>query len=90
MHVSAKRVARAGYVQAPSAEYLPNQGGAALLARISAATGGQALSGAAPAIVPAPTPAGDLRTLWPWLLLAAALLWPLEIAMRRGWLRRRR
>ena len=27
------------------------------------------------------------RALWPWLLLVAALLWPLEIAIRRGWLR---
>jgi hypothetical protein len=28
--------------------------------------------------------------LWPWLLVAAALLWPVEIAVRRGWLRLRR
>ncbi len=83
------RVARAGYVQSPSAEYLPASGGAALLARISAATGGQKLSGAAPVTAPAPTRVGDARALWPWLLLGAALLWPLEIAVRRGWLRRR-
>ena len=81
------RVARAGYVQSPSAEYLPNDGGAALLARISAATGGQVLSATATVTAPAPAPAGDARALWPWLLLAAALLWPLEIAVRRGWLR---
>ena len=81
------RVARAGYVQSPSAEYLPNDGGAALLAQISAATGGQVLSGSVTAIAPVATPAGDARVLWPWLLLVAALLWPLEIAVRRGRLR---
>ncbi len=84
------RVARAGYVQAPSSEYLPATGGAALLARISAATGGQVLSGIATVAPPLPTPTGDTSALWPWLLLTAALLWPLEIAMRRGWLRWRR
>ena len=81
------RVARAGYVQPPSAEYLPNDSGAALLTRISAATGGQALSATATVAAPAATRAGDVRALWPWLLLVAALLWPLEIAVRRGWLR---
>ena len=84
------RVARAGYVQSPSAEYLPNDGGTALLGRISAATGGQVLSGSAPLTVPISSPAGDTRVLWPWLLLVAALLWPLEIAVRRGWLRWRK
>ena len=83
------RVAHAGYVQPPSAEYLPNDGGAALLARISAATGGQVLSATATVAAPAPTPVSDARALWPWLLLVAALLWPLEIAVRRGWLHRR-
>jgi Ca-activated chloride channel homolog len=84
------RTALAGYVQPPSAEYMPSSGGAALLERISAATGGQALSGAEPAQAPVPIPAGGARELWPWLLLAAALLFPLEIAVRRGWLRWRR
>jgi hypothetical protein len=83
------RAARTGYVQRPSAEYLPAGGGAALLERISAATGGQALLGAAPAPAPVRLPA-SARELWPWLLLAAALLWPIEIAVRRGWLRWRR
>jgi hypothetical protein len=84
------RVARAGYVQPPSAEYLPNSGGAALLTQISAITGGQALSVSDTVTPSTATPAGDVRALWPWLLLVAALLWPLEIAVRRGWLRRRR
>ena len=81
------RRAAAGYVQPPPAEYTPSGGGAALLARISAASGGQVLAsvdgepGAGPGAAPAP------RELWPWLLAAAALLWPTEIALRRGWLR---
>jgi uncharacterized membrane protein len=82
------RTAATGYVQAPPAEYTPAQGGAALLAQISAATGGNVLNG--PDTVPAagtPASAPAPRELWPWLLAAAAILWPLEIAMRRGWLR---
>jgi uncharacterized membrane protein len=84
-----RRAARAGYVEAPSNEYTPAQNGAALLTRISAATGGRSLSSTA--VAPAPDAAsGGTRELWPWLLLAAALLWPLELALRRGWLRWRR
>src|SRR5215213_4419345 len=52
------RSARAGYVQSPSAEYLPNEDGAALLAQISAATGGQVLSESAAVTSPAASPAG--------------------------------
>jgi hypothetical protein len=48
------------------------------------------VSGAEPAQAPAPIPSGGARELWPWLLLAAALLFPLELAVRRGWLRWRR
>jgi Ca-activated chloride channel homolog len=80
-----QRQASAGYVQRPSDEYLPAQGGAQLLSQISAATGGRVVSkldefGAAPVERQGET------GLWVWLLVAAALLWPLEIAMRRlGW-----
>lgn len=82
------RTAATGYVQPPPAEYTPAQGGAELLAQISAATGGTVLNGpnGAPA-APAPASAPAPRELWPWLLVTAAILWPLEIAMRRGWLR---
>src|SRR5262249_34185341 len=38
------RTTSAGYVQRPSAEYLPASGGAALLAQISQATGGKVLT----------------------------------------------
>ncbi len=82
-----ERSAGAGYVQRPSAEYAPAAGGAELLARISAATGGRALDGLSSVASPAAPATGGARELWPWLLLAAALLWPAEIALRRGWLR---
>ena len=77
-----ERSASAGYVQRPSAEYLPNQDGAALLARISAATGGQALSSLGD-LAPAMAEQQREDGLWPWLL--AAVLWPIEIAVRRLW-----
>jgi uncharacterized membrane protein len=86
----AEDTASAGYVQHPSSEYTPAPGGAALLSRISAATGGTVLQGGAVAAPAAPSMAGSTRELWPWLLIAAALLWPLEIAARRGLLRRYR
>jgi Ca-activated chloride channel family protein len=78
----AEQEASAGYVQRPSAEYLPSQDGAALLAKISQTTGGKVLSNLGDVgvtDVEQPREAG----LWVWLLLAAALLWPIEIAIRR-------
>ena len=86
-----RRRASVGYVQPYPAELLPVREGAALLVQISARTGGAALSpdldsAGSPA---EPTPATPVDFgLAPWLLLAAALLWPAEIAVRRGWLRR--
>jgi uncharacterized membrane protein len=87
-----ERTARAGYVQAYPAEYVPSlRDGAALLAAIGATTGGQEL-GAAVVTAPVAQAANETMPegLWPWLLVAAALLWPVEIAVRRGWLRLRR
>jgi Ca-activated chloride channel homolog len=84
-----ERGAATGYVQRPSPEYTPTAGGSALLAQISAATGGAVLTGLTnTAVAAAETPTA--RELWPWLLLLAALLWPLEIAVRRGLLLWRR
>ncbi|NWG18733.1 MAG: VWA domain-containing protein [Chloroflexi bacterium] len=89
------RAAQAGYVHRYSDEYLPPdpQAGARLLHDISAVTGGTVLqSGPAPSPSGATAPLAQVPSLdlWPWLLGAAALLWPVEIAMRRGWLRLRR
>ena len=79
-----------GYVQGYSAEYLPAQAdGAQLMQAISATTGGQVLSEDAQLSDREPGQAGGQGiSLWPWLLGLALLLWPLEIAIRRGWLRR--
>jgi hypothetical protein len=77
-----ERTTSAGYVQRPSAEYLPAQGGAELLIQISQTTGGRALTDLG-ALGPANVEQRDEIGLWLWLLLAAALLWPIEIAIRR-------
>ena len=79
-----------GYVQSYSTEYLPDQkgDGAKLMQAISAASGGQVLATDAQLIGQEATPStGQSISLWPWLLGLAILLWPLEIAIRRGWLR---
>lgn len=89
------RAAQAGYVQRYSDEYLPAdpQTGARLLNDISALTGGMTLEGGAAGATTGGTPPATRLPdigLWPWLIGLAALLWPVEIAIRRGWLRLRR
>ncbi len=84
-----RRAASTGYVQHYSAEYLPVRDGAALLQRVSQQTGGDVLAGVQPASSVEQQPRERALGFAPWLLLLAALLWPLEIAVRRGWLRRR-
>lgn len=87
------RLAQIGYVQRYPDEYLPPtdpQAGARLLNDISAITGGTALRGG-PLVTPGVVPLSTERLLdtglWPWLIGLAALLWIIEIALRRGWLR---
>lgn len=61
------------------------------LERIATISGGHVLQSADAAAqalqttTPRPT-----RAFWPWLIGVALLLWPVEIAIRRGWLRFRR
>lgn len=81
------RETEAGYVQPYSAEYLPIGDGAGLLRQISAATGGQVLTEARGWALGHGDDDNRRAELSLWLLLAAALLWPVEIAVRRGWLR---
>jgi hypothetical protein len=79
-----------GFVQAYPNEYFPVPPGAGsnLLQQIAGLTGGRSftlgeLNGAS---VPTLDQAGEPEEpveLWPWLLLAALGLWPLEIAWRR-------
>lgn len=72
-----------GLVAPTAAEYRllgPNQ---PLLAAIRAATGGRALAAPAEAWRHDLRITSQLTELWPWLLLLAMLLWPLDIALRR-------
>lgn len=78
--------ASSAIVQPYPAEYRPVVDGAARLDAIAAATGGRRLASPAEALPPADEAPAPPRRLAPWLLAAALLLWPLEIALRRGWL----
>jgi Ca-activated chloride channel homolog len=85
------RTGQIGYVLGYPREYIPAAGlrdgalrGEPLMDAIRAASrpggdSGQPLGG-----IP---DASDGQSIWPWLLAAAALLWPVEVAIRRGWLR---
>lgn len=82
--------ATTGLVQPYPAEYgQPAPGsGAPLLEQIAAATGGRVLAlgqlfAAASERETAPAPEREPLELWPYLLLAALALWPIEIALRR-------
>jgi Ca-activated chloride channel family protein len=83
------RNAQSGFVQPYVAEYaLPPAGaGDPLLRRLAELTGGEVLApGDLPATLRAAleVPEAEPPTeLWPWLLLVALLLWPIEIALRR-------
>ncbi len=78
-----------GLVAPTAAEYRLLGANEPLLAAIRSATGGSALA------TPAAAWVHDLRTtsqftdLWPWLLVLALLLWPLDVALRRVSLGRR-
>lgn len=79
--------ASVGYVQAYPAEYAqgPDQ---ALLTRIAQTTGGATLTDITAALdATASEPPRPERPLWPWFVGLALILWLLEIAVRRGWLR---
>jgi hypothetical protein len=78
-----------GLVAPTAAEYRLLGANEPLLAAIRAATGGEQVE------LPAEVWAHDLQTtsrytdMWPWLLVLALLLWPLDIALRRVSLGRR-
>jgi len=54
-----------------------------LLASLRSATGGEALASGAQAWEKDLATTTAARDLWPWLLLLALLLWPLDVAIRR-------
>jgi uncharacterized membrane protein len=77
-----------GFVVAYSPEYSPRvSDGAPTLRQIAEVTGGRVLTGASlgEALVQARGAETSGRAYAPWFLLAAALFWPLEIAIRRRW-----
>ena len=81
--------AHAGWAKPYAAEFAlqPNR---ELLERIATISGGRVLQTADEATdaVKAETPR-PTQAFWPWLIALALVLWPIEIAVRRGWLRRR-
>jgi Ca-activated chloride channel homolog len=79
-----------GFVAPYPAEYaLPPEGaGEPLLRHIAGTTGGQVVANADSFLAATLAASSQNKTtqpltLWPWLLLGALLLWPLEIAWRR-------
>ncbi len=91
-HEGALRSTRVGFARGYADEYLPRDpaNGTALLAAIRTATGGSERDAAA---LTTAREAPVLPVDTPWLRIAllgaAALLWPIEIAVRRGVFRRR-
>jgi hypothetical protein len=76
-----------GFVVGYSPEYSPRlSSGLAVLEQIAALTGGRVLASPLDAELASTDSAeADTVSYAPWLLLAAALAWPLEIALRRRW-----
>jgi hypothetical protein len=56
---------------------------AALLENLASLTGGKPLANPVQAFRPSGNPGKSIRDLWPFLLLAAALLFPMDVAVRR-------
>ncbi|HEY5434412.1 MAG TPA: VWA domain-containing protein [Candidatus Limnocylindrales bacterium] len=78
-----------GLVAPTAAEYRLLGANEPLLAAIRSATGGSALATPAEAWVHDLRSTSQFTDLWPWLLVLALLLWPLDIALRRVSLGRR-
>ena len=78
-----------GLVAPTPAEYRLLGANEPLLAAMRNATGGRALAAPADAWVHDLQATSRFTELWPWLLLLALLLWPLDIALRRVSLGRR-
>lgn len=71
----------AGWVVDYPPELAPAGDGSALLAAVAAAGGGKVLEDDQPQFSVA---RGERLELWPWLVLLAALLWPLDLARQLG------
>ncbi|MEW5958275.1 MAG: VWA domain-containing protein [Chloroflexota bacterium] len=78
-----------GLVAPYSAEYASLDADLTLLSELAAATGGHMLTEPAQAFAHNLALGRQTRPLWPWLLLLAVLLFPLDVALRRLRLGRR-
>jgi hypothetical protein len=76
-----------GFAVGYSPEYSPRTAsGDAVLQQIAALTGGVVLAGPVEAALsPTVTDGAGAVSYAPWLLLAAVICWPIEIAIRRRW-----
>jgi Ca-activated chloride channel family protein len=79
----APRVTRSGFAIAYPPEYQAVRPNTPLLVQIAQATGGQALATPVSAFRPAVRTGQSIHDLWPDLLLAAAIVFLLDIAVRR-------
>ncbi|HEY3266221.1 MAG TPA: VWA domain-containing protein [Armatimonadota bacterium] len=77
------RVTRSGFSIAYPPEYQAARPNAPLLARLAGAAGGEALDAPMRAFRRSANPGTSVRDLWPALLLAAAILFPFDVAVRR-------
>ncbi len=77
-----------GYVRPYPSEFT-RQPDLPLLNRIAQTTGGQLLPNLLALNAFRVAPARPERPLWPWPVAIALVLWPLEVAVRRGFFRRR-
>jgi Ca-activated chloride channel family protein len=76
-------ITRAGFSVAYPPEYQSIGPNVELLAQISKVTGGEMLDNPVQAFRPSKSPGESVKDLWPGLLLAAALLFVVDIAVRR-------
>ncbi|MDQ2687449.1 MAG: VWA domain-containing protein, partial [Armatimonadota bacterium] len=79
----AARITRAGFSVAYPPEYQAVGPNFNLLSQLAKATGGESLTLPGQAFRPSQRPGESVRDLWPLLLLAAALLFPVDVAVRR-------
>ncbi len=78
------REAEAGFVVGYSREFLNDGSGDTLLAHIASLTGGEILTDEDLSLAnDNPEAETTVLPLWPYLLVAAAIVWPLDIAIRR-------
>lgn len=77
------RVTRGGLSVAYPPEYQAVRPNTALLDQLSEESGGQSLTNPVQAFRPSGNPGESIRDLWPILLLLAALILPVDIAVRR-------